>query len=279
MIIVADSGSTKTDCRIIDEGKEILQVKTKGINPYYMTSQEVGELLEREFENHQNLNIDQVFFYGSGCSSDSNKQIIRKAFASIYPNVVVAVEHDLMAAARSLCGHERGIACILGTGSNSALYDGNDIIENVPSLGYILGDEGSGNHLGRKLVQAYYKNKLSSVIKTKFDQQFGFSIGDILENIYKKDMPVRFFAQFSGFIYENLSDPSIHDLVYQSFSSFIVENIERYTGYQLETIHFTGSVAYYYKDILSLCCQDYGLQLGSVVKEPIDGLLSFHGVI
>jgi len=276
MIVVADSGSTKTDWRVIDKGIEVSQIKTGGINPYYMSVGEINTLVEEGFEGYKDLNIEQVNFYGSGCSSDKNKQIIQDAVSLVYPSATVIVQHDLIAASRSLCGSERGIACILGTGSNSALYDGKEIVENVTSLGYMLGDEGSGNHLGRCLIQAYFKGRLSDVVKRKFDEQFELTTAQILEHIYQRDLPVRFFANFSKFITENIEDDSLYRLVYNSFASFITENIIRYTGYQSETIHFTGSIAYYYKSILTQCCQDYDLKLGQIVKEPIGGLLSFH---
>ncbi|PIB35863.1 N-acetylglucosamine kinase [Reichenbachiella sp. 5M10] len=276
MILIADSGSTKTAWRIIDKDGRISQAKSPGINPYYMKQEDITATVREGLVEYVDEDIAYIYFYGSGCSSDKNKALIQSALSVLYPQAQIEIDHDLLAAARALCGVESGIACILGTGSNSCLYDGTDIVDNVTSLGYLLGDEGSGNHLGRVLIKRYFKGELPEELKQKFDEYFGLTKSDVLENLYQGNMPIRFLANFSKFIFQYLQHPYFYQLVYDCFREFFVENVCRYAGHRDLPIHFVGSVAFYYSNVLRRVGADLGLQIGIIAEDPVAGLVLYH---
>jgi len=276
MILIADSGTTKTEWRIIDQNGKITQTKSEGVNPYYMSASQISEIFEEGLSDHLNSPFEAIYFYGAGCSSDKNKRIISACLQILFPNARIEVDHDLLAAARSLCGAEKGIACILGTGSNSCLYDGHTIIDNVMSLGYLLGDEGSGNYIGRQLLTHYLKSQLPEIVKQHFDKRFGLQKHEILENIYRSNLPARYFAGFSKFVFQNIHDPFLYKMVYDGFKTFLEANVIKYKDYQQIPIHFTGSVAFYYSNILRQAGTDLGLSIRHIVEGPIAGLTLFY---
>lgn len=276
MILIAESGSTKTEWRIIDSKQNIFHARSGGINPYYLDASGILEVMRMGLIEYIEAPFNEIYFYGAGCSSTKNKKIIRDCFMQLFPNARVEVNHDMLAAARSLCGIERGIACILGTGSNSCLYDGIGIIENVRSLGYILGDEGSGNYLGKKFLIHYFKKELPRHIHEQFDDEFGLEPHDILENIYHHHMPILYLSSFSKFIHKYLKEPMINQMVYDAFKRFLELNVMRYTDYASAPVHFTGSVAFYYEDVLRKVGKDLGIKIGDIVVGPIDGLTQYH---
>ncbi|SHK82130.1 BadF-type ATPase [Reichenbachiella agariperforans] len=276
MILIADSGSTKTAWRLIDEQGNISQAKSGGINPYYMKKEEIQSAISEGLIEHQDTKMTAIHFYGSGCSSDKNKALIADALYGLYPEAVVSVDHDLMAAARALCGREQGIACILGTGSNSCLYDGESIVENVTSLGYLLGDEGSGNMLGRMLIKRYFKHELPEDLKAKFDARFQLTRDQVLEQIYQSEMPIRFLASFAKFIFQHIQHPYLYQMAYDCFQDFFEQNVCKYTGYQEVPVHFTGSVAFYFSNILRKVGTDMGVAVGVISEDPVAGLALYH---
>ena len=276
MILIADSGSTKTEWRILKPDGEIIQVRSGGINPYYQDSETIKSSLSQGLNDYLNLKISQIYFYGAGCSSDHNKAKMRDCFASIYPKAAAEVDIDLVAAARALCGHTPGIACILGTGANSCLYNGEHIIENVPSLGYLLGDEGSGSYMGNKLLGAFMRQELPDAIYDRLRKRFDLSNEAILESVYQKEMPIKYIASFSKFIFQNIKDPYLYELVSNGFKLFFEKNIMRYTDWQNQPVHFTGSVAFYYSNILRQVSNDLGITIRHIVEGPIAGLALYH---
>lgn len=276
MKLIADSGSTKTDWRIIDDNDNINQVKSDGINPYYVPKNQIFESIKAALRAYPKGSFKTIYFYGAGCSSEKNKTIIDTCFRELYPDARVEINHDLLAAARALCGTEQGIACILGTGANSCRYDGDSIVENVMSLGYLLGDEGSGNHIGRQLLTHYLKDELSENLRQKFDKRFNFKPQDILQNIYQNELPAKFLAGFSKFVFQNIKDPYLYQLVFDSFKTFLTLNVLRYEGHKDLPIHFTGSVAFYYSNILRQAGTDLGLNIRHIVEGPIAGLTLYH---
>lgn len=277
MIIIADSGATKTDWRVIDKGIVIDELQTIGFNPYFVSSEEIKDALEKElFPFFDNKAVEKVFFYGAGCSCEQKGSIVSNALEDFFQNARIYIEHDLLGAARALCGKEKGIACILGTGSNSCLYDGTDVIENVPSLGYFFGDEGSGAHIGRIFIKAVLKNELPAEVKSTFDAKFGLSFEKILDTIYKKPMPSRFLASFAEFIGQNINQPYLQDIIRNCFRDFFDNQLTKYTGYKEVPVHFLGSIAFNFSSLLNEVSSEYGISLNKIVKSPIAGLVEYH---
>ncbi|MEG2514178.1 MAG: ATPase [Bacteroidaceae bacterium] len=277
MILIADSGSTKTDWCVVEHGRVVQQIFTKGINPFFQTEdeihKEVRETLVPMLGEHP---IDNIYFYGAGCAFPEKIEIVHSAITR-YFKIPVEVGSDLLAAARALCGKESGIACIMGTGSNSCMYDGRNIVDNVSPLGYILGDEGSGAVLGKLLVGNCLKNQLSPKLKEKFFKEYGLTPADILDRVYKKPFPNRFLASLSPFLSENIQDPTIYALVNKAFRDFFVRNVMQY-DYRNYKVHFIGSVARYYKPVLIDVASELGIQLGVIIKSPMEGLVKFHSL-
>jgi glucosamine kinase len=284
MILIADSGSTKTDWRLIDNDKKIHQFSTLGFNPYFQSTEDISkELREKLLPAIQGAITPkftdpkpEVHFYGAGCSSETKCKIVHDAIIVNFPGAQVHVEHDLLGAARAVCGREAGIAAILGTGSNSCYYDGNDIVENVDSLGFILGDEGSGAYIGKKFVQDYLNKEMPAAISQRFFERFGLKKEDILDAIYKKPMPNRFLASFSKFIYQNLKEQYIIDLVANAFRDFFDKHICKYPKHREVQFHCVGSVGFYYSNILRAVAQEKGVAPGRIIETPIAGLTLYH---
>jgi len=275
--LIADSGATKTDWRIINENGTIEQARTIGFNPFYS---EVG-YFQQDIETQlypllDKYEVSEVFYYGAGCSSKKNQTIVSEMLKELFPNSKSFVTHDLLAAARALCGNDSGIACILGTGANSCLFDGEQIIDNVPSLAYVLGDFGSGSTMGKELLSAYFHKELPSELSIKFDERFQLNRDEMIERIYKKPMAATYLASFSKFLFDNANEPFIHQLIVGQFQKFLTNYVLPYKGAKDLKIHFTGSVAFYYNAILRNVSEDMGLTVGNIVKAPIAGLTLFH---
>jgi len=276
MIILADGGSTKVDWRFVDGNKEIKQVSTKGANPFFRTREDISEEIRMTIKPMLNgHNIDSVHFFGAGCASPDKNQIIIDAIADNIKTSQIEVNSDLLAAAKGLCGANKGIACILGTGSNSCYYDGEKIVENISPLGYILGDEGSGAVIGRLFLGACLKNQLTKGLKEKFLQELELTPSLILDKVYKQPMANRFLASLSPFLIENIEDKTIQVLIYNAFTDFFVKNVMQY-DYMNNKVHFTGSVAYHYRDILRKSGENLGINVGNIVQSPMEGLIKYY---
>jgi len=277
MILIADGGSTKTDWRLIKEGREYKQVQTSGFNPYLLGSDEIESILWKELQPYiDNIAVNAVYYYGAGCSTPVKIMIVESAFEKLFPNASLYVSHDLLAASHALCGDEEGIAAILGTGSNSCYYNGKDISEGIFSLGYFFGDEGSGAYLGKQLITAYLHNELPEEIEKLFRETYPMSHESILDSVYTKPAPSRFLASFSRFINENRDHPYIYNLITEAFRKFYKYQICCYSRHKDVPVHFVGSVAYHYGDILTLIGLEFGITTGKFVKAPIDGLVVYH---
>jgi len=277
MILIADSGSTKTDWRIISGSGKIYQAKTGGMSPAYQKPGEIGkELKEKLLPQIEGHDVENIFFYGTGCVGEKNVNTVRKELEKVFEDVEIHVTHDLLAAARALCDQAPGIACIAGTGSNSCLYDGKNIVDVVPSLGFILGDEGSGARLGMRLVADYFKRVMPEGVKIKFEARYNPREEDIIEQVYKQELPNRFLASFNKFIFQNIKEPYLHQMVYQNFADFFARNIEKYPDFNRCPVHFTGSIAFYYNNILRQVARDRGVTLKNILESPIAGLTLYH---
>jgi len=276
MKLIADSGSTKTHWCVTDNAVVVKNIFTKGINPFYQTEDEIlNEVNLHLMPEVEGLQIDEIFFYGTGCSFPEKKAMVSRALGYHFKCIVIEIESDLLGAARSLFGRNKGIACILGTGSNSCLYDGQTIVENVSPLGFMLGDEGSGAVLGKKLVADCLKNQLPAEVKTKFMAQYELTPELILENVYKKPFPNRFLAGFAPFLLQNIEESSIFNLVYDSFDEFFVRNVMQYPLEDVQ-VGFIGSIAFHFKDTLEIVASERGIEVAAIDQSPMEGLVKYH---
>lgn len=283
--LIVDSGSTKTswcfaflpDTKSADGART---VTTEGLNPAVMSAEEVEEKIAKAL-NHclQSLSIsaadvDNVFFYGAGCIA-GRAGVVSESISSILVDAKIYVADDLLGAARALCGHKAGIACILGTGSNSCLYDGKNIVAHTPALGYVLGDEGSGAVLGRKFLNAVLKQTLPENIRKRFLQESGLDMAEVINRVYRSPAPNRFLASMSKYIHGYLDEKEVRDIVIDNFEDFIRNNILAY-GDKFRTINVVGSIAYHYKEQLTEAASRNVFQIGKIIKSPIEGLIEYH---
>jgi len=278
MILIADSGSTKTDWCVVENGQPIQQISTKGINPFFQSEEEISNEIATSLLPQLKTNaLDAVYFYGAGCGFPDKIAMVHRAITKhLQIKREVEVNTDMLAVAHGLCQHEAGIACIMGTGSNSCYYDGKQIVSNVSPLGFILGDEGSGAVLGKLLVGDILKNQMTPELKEKFLKQFILTPADIIDRVYRKPFPNRFLASLSPFLAQNIDEPCIHALVLGSFKSFLKRNVMQYENFRNSKVHFIGSVAFYYKTILAEAAQEMNIQLGTIIKSPMEGLIKYH---
>lgn len=272
MKLIADSGSTKTHWCVTDENGVVKDIFTKGINPFYQTEEEIkAELILNLLPQLSEYPINSIHFYGAGCSFPEKKLMVSNALSTFYKDAKIEIESDLLGAARSLFGNNKGIACILGTGSNSCFYDGENIVENVSPLGFILGDEGSGAVMGKLLIADCLKNQLPTELKEKLMTQYALTPAIVLENVYKKPFPNRYLAQFTPFLLENLEEPCIFNLVFEAFDAFLVRNVMQYSLEEME-VGFVGSIAYHFRDTLEMVAYERGIKISSIVQSPMGGL-------
>ena len=278
MILIADSGGSKTDWRLILKNGNIDQASTAGFNPYYQPIEDlkrnVQEILIPIVPD--NDVVDQIYFYGAGVSSVKNQLTIKSAFLEFFPQAQIEIGWDLLAAARALCGKEPGIACIMGTGSNSCLYDGKNIIDNVANLGWILADEGSGANIGRKFLVDYLRKKLPETLAKQFHSRFPLTREEFLEKVYQQEKPSAFLASFAKFIFQHLKERYCYELIYSSFAEFYENNVMKYENYENLKVHFTGSIAFYFSDILRQVANDKGITVKNILEGPIAGLTLYH---
>ena len=275
MVLVADSGSTKIDWALIDRNKKVSSFISRGCNPYFMTEKQIFSLFCLVRNYMPSSNVEKIFFYGAGCTGgDKNNMIENALHAAFGEKCKTEVQSDMLGAARALCGRKEGIACILGTGSNSCLFDGKDIVANTPPLGFILGDEGSGAHLGKLLVGNILKGKCPNDIREKFIEKYGAK-EEIIDKVYRQPFPNRWLAELSYFIKDNLGDETIKNMVEEAFSLFIDRNVTNYKRPDLK-INITGSIAHVYEEIIRKVIIDKQLVPGTITRSPIEGLIAYH---
>ena len=278
MILLADSGSTKVHWCLVTASGQYTDIFTDGINPFFQTSDAMrnsicNQLLPKIAPLLWAGTLTHIFFYGAGCTPEK-KGFVQKALEGVFKKAEVHVESDMLGAARALLGHNAGVACILGTGSGSCYFNGENIDWRVPSLGYILGDEGSAAVLGKRLVSDLLKNQMGDDLKEAFFKEYETSMPDIFEKVYRQPFPNRFLAKLSKFCADHIEDKRIHDLVYDHFVQFIRRNLVQY--HVSSPIGFVGSIAYYYKPILEEAMKAEGMPLGTILQDPIEGLKEFH---
>ncbi|MFA4852836.1 MAG: ATPase [Bacteroidales bacterium] len=277
MILIADSGATKTDWRLVYSRQDIRSFQTNGFNPYFVDSLHIKDEVDKELVPFINSkSVKEIFFYGAGCSSAEKCMIVEDGLIPLFPDARIKVENDLLGAAKSLCGHHEGIACIMGTGSNSCFFDGKIITENAPSLGYLLGDEGSGAYIGKRLLKEILTYVAPSEIRELFVNKFNYNREDILTHIYQRPFPNRFLASFTRFISDNIGHPYMREIVKDSFRNFFDSQVLKYAKCREVQICCTGSVAFYFAEILKEIAREKGLEIKKIVKSPIDGITEYH---
>lgn len=274
-ILIADSGATKADWYLVSGDRILQQFTGKGITPVFQNLEEMAtEVKNNVLPHFKEAQIQAIYFYGSGCIPEK-VPVVKEAIQGSFPMDTVEVYSDLVAAAHALCGHEPGIACILGTGSNSCQWDGKQIINQVPSLGFILGDEGSGASLGKQLVNEALKGRLTKGLKEAFLEEYKLTQASIIEKVYRQPFPSRFLAGLSPFLLKNIEDPSIHRIVHRGFSDFFERNIKRY-DYQNNTVNFVGSIGWHYQSILKEVATERSIRLGKIIQSPMEGLIDYY---
>jgi glucosamine kinase len=276
MILIADSGGSKTDWRFIEKDGKISQASAPGFNPYYQPIEDLKESVKEILLPKITGSVSKIFYYGAGVSSSKNEASIKNCLLDFFPGAQIEIGWDLLAAARALCGHEPGIACIMGTGSNSCLYDGEKIIDNVANLGWILADEGSGAYMGKILLVDYLRKKLPAHLAVSFRERYPFTREEFLEKIYQQEKPSAFLGTFTKFIFHHLKDQYCYTLAYKSFEEFYVNNVMKYANYESLKVHFTGSVAFYFSDVLRQVANDKGITVKNILEGPIAGLTLYH---
>ncbi len=276
MIIIADSGSTKTDWVLLNNSGDATSMQSKGLNPVFLTENEIEDVIKETFSGVSFEKHLSVYFYGAGCIKGKTSEKIESVLQKFFNTVDIFVEDDMLGAARSLFGNSPGIACILGTGANSGLYNGEKFIEKIPALGFILGDEGSGAVLGKALINSYFKKSLSPDLEKKFEAQFNPDMAEIINAVYRKQFPNRYLASFSIFLKENIQYPEIHKIVYENFLLFFERNVMKYTNYPHYKTGITGSIGFYYSDILQEIALIKGINLTLIEEKPISGLIKYH---
>lgn len=274
--LIADSGSTKCEWCLINNGKK-KTILTQGISPYFLDTNQIIDLLKKELlPKINNVEVDQLFFYGTGLTNINNVKIVQQALKKLFPKAKKEIQNDLLAAARALCGNNKGIACILGTGSNSCYFNGKKIMKNSPGLGYVLGDEGSGAYLGKKVIQYYLYNTFDEDLMNRFNKQFHTNKNEILDAVYKKPLANRYLASFNNFLVENRGHYMIENIIEDGLNDFFFTHLYKYKESWTYPINFVGSVAYGYKDVIKELCNYYELELGLILKKPMEGLINFH---
>lgn len=276
MKLIADSGSTKTSWKLIDPSGVSKDMKTSGINPFFRTEEDICQELEKYLLPETGTDIQQIYFYGAGIVNAEKGDIVRRALNRIYTSATIEAHSDMLGAARALFGHQPGIACILGTGSNACLFDGEKIVQGISPLGFILGDEGSGAVMGRKLLGDYFKEAMPAPLRDEFSKRYNLTREEALNRVYRSEKPNQFLAQFIPFLSEHENSAYCQGLVQQSFMEFFERNVAKLPKYTSYPIGFIGSVAWHFSQILNNTASYFGFEQTMIIKDPIDGLEKYY---
>ena len=278
MILIADSGSTKGDWVLMTEdGKEISRVQTIGLNPFFVTSEIVyDELSKNTLLRQYKDSVSQVYFYGTGCSLPKNNEIIEIGIRRMFQKSDVTVGHDLLAAAYSVYEGKPNLTCILGTGSNVCFFDGKSLKETIPSLGFILGDEGSGSNMGKRLLRSYFFKKMPSHLSVKFENEFDLDVNTVKKNVLNNPFANVYLASFSEFLTNHKDDPFLQNLIYNSFKEFFLNQVLLFEEVRKVEINFVGSIAFFYSDILKTIATELDLKIGKIIQKPLNCLVNYH---
>jgi N-acetylglucosamine kinase-like BadF-type ATPase len=275
-ILIADSGSTKAEWCFLSDGRKKF-IETQGASPYFLSEQQLLTLLQQELvPKLKGMKPEKIFFYGTGCAAAENRAMVKGVIKKVFTLASVQVDHDLMGAARALCGNKKGIVAILGTGSNSGFYNGRKITRNSPGLGYVLGDEGSGAYLGKKVLQYFLYKIFDEDLRERFIKKYQVDAAEILNSVYKKPLPNRYIAAFTLFLAENRGHYMVENIIEDGLWDFFSNHLDRYPESGQTPVYFTGSVAFGFKDILQELCKNFGWEVGKFLARPMEGLIDYH---
>jgi glucosamine kinase len=277
MILVADSGSSKTDWLLAIPQQEIKQFRTSGLNPYFLTEKEIIKILQEQIPEliAYGAEITEIYFFGAGCSSPDRHEIVSNALSQFFPKAFISVDSDLYGSAYATCGHEKGICCVLGTGSNISFFDGEEIHSGKHGLGYVLGDEGSGTWFGKQLITGFLYGNMPEDINQKFEAIFHLTREDVIINVYQKPRGNSYLASFSKFLSEIRTTDYAQKLLTEGFEEFIETNIKSYPEYHKYKCHFVGSISHVFANELTLICEANGIHVGKIIRQPIYDLMQF----
>lgn len=277
MKLIADSGASKSDWILIQTSGEKLGFQLAGLNPYYLSTAQTVEILSKELTPFIEADkVDELYFYGAGCSSVYKCMMLEDAFQQLFKQAHIFIDSDLLGSARSLFGNSEGIVCILGTGSNACFYDGGKITDKIISLGYFFGDEGSGAHMGKNFIREYLLKKLPENINESFKKKFNYTRDNILDAVYNLPFPNKFLASFGDFYADHISDPYIQNLITNSFREFFENQLCQLKNYKDYPVSFTGSIAFYFEPTLRKVARDFDVEIGQILRTPINALAAYH---
>jgi len=279
MILIVDSGSTKTDWIALDKnGDELFSTQTLGLNPQMLSNEILNERIKNNFDIYKNRNnVEKLFFYGAGCGVESTQNRILKVFKSIFTKSDFDIKEDTYAAVYSAVDDGiPSIVNIIGTGSNCSYYDGKNVIQKVDSLGYVLMDYASGNYYGKYLIRAYYFNKMPEILRDEFAKNYDLTPNTIKNKLYREENPNTYLASFARFLIENKSNEYFKEIIFKGLERFIDYQILQYDDFSSVDIHYVGSIAFYLKDEITRIGKKYNLKTGRFIKRPIEGLVEYH---
>ncbi|HEY1199597.1 MAG TPA: N-acetylglucosamine kinase [Niastella sp.] len=277
-ILLADSGATKCEWFLAESKERTQSVFTQGISPYFFNTEKTVALLQQELlpQLPASTVIDEIHYYGTGMRNPVNVEMVRTSLASVFSKAEIEVSDDMLAAARALNGRKAGLACNLGTGSFAVYYDGNTITKQAPGIGYILGDEGSGAYLGKKVLQYYLYNTFDEELRYKFESRYSASPVDILENVYRKPLANRYMASFCLFLSENRGHYMIENIIEDGLNDFFFNHLCKFSESWSSPIHFVGGVAFAFHDLINELCHSYEFEQGKIMKGAMEGLIQYH---
>lgn len=275
-ILIADSGATKTEWRLVASYETDI-ITTEGLNPYYHTPESIRKVLDEDLKpNTEAESVEQIYFYGAGCDSAEKEHLLQQALEECFSSAQAHVYHDLLGAARACFLDQPGIACILGTGSNSCLYNGTEIVEHIPSLAFILGDEGSAGYFGKKLINSYFRFELPEELKSDLEKNYNMSLDYINEGTYEKSQTSRFIASYASFLGDHADHPFVKNILREGFENFITRIVMKYSNAKNYKVSFIGSVAYYHRQLITDILTENEMQAGSFIQKPMDHIVEFH---
>jgi glucosamine kinase len=277
MILVADSGSSKTDWLLHIPQQEPVAFKTAGLNPYFLSEKEIAKIIHDQAPGMLAYadRVDEIYFFGAGCSSPDRHEIVSNAISLHFPKAYISVDSDLLGCAYATCGHEKGICCVMGTGSNISFFDGQEIFEGQHGLGYVLGDEGSGTWFGKTLITDFLYGRMPAVINDRFEEVYHLNKDIVIKNVYQKANGNTYLASFSKFVSEIKTTPYGQEVLHRGLLEFIETNIKSYPEYHKYKCHFVGSIAYFFAEELTALCHMQGVKTGKIIKQPINDLMAF----
>ena len=275
--LIADSGATKAEWCLLVDGKK-KTIFTQGLSPYFLSQTEIENVIQKELiPKLKQAAPDQIYFYGTGCFSKDNVKLVQRALKNVFPAAQkINVDNDITGAAKGLIADEKGIVCNLGTGSFCCYYNGKKIVKNRPGTGYVLGDEGSGAYLGKKVIQYFLYETFDEELMHRFNKKYNTNRQEILDFVYRKPFPNRYLASFTLFLAENRGHYMVENIIEDSFNDFFFNHVYKFRESWTTPVNFIGSVAYGFKDVLKAMCETYELELGKVMKKPMDGLSRYH---